>query len=193
MNQKLCKCGTWFERYDTIQNKCIPCGIRLAKEKQAKERRKDTRKRKQALKTLSDWLKDAQNAGFNPYIRYRDRGHACISCGKYEHELKINNPISMVCGHYLSVGSHPELRFHPFNAHLQCTRCNGGAGKYGQFNSKAKTVTQEYRERLIQKIGIENVEWLEGPHKAQNLIIEDVKEIKQYYREQLKILKQEWI
>ena len=95
----------------------------------------------------------------------------------------------MVCGHYLSVGSHPELRYHDFNRNLQCTRCNGGAGKYGQFNNKAKTVTQEYRENLIKKIGLENVEWLEGPHEAQNLQIDDIKEIKEYYREQLKIIK----
>ena len=92
----------------------------------------------------------------------------------------------MVCGHYLSVGAYPELRFSTFNANLQCTRCNGGAGKYGKFNSKELTVTQHYRENLIKKIGIENVEWLEGPHETQNRTIEDIKEIKAYYKDKLK-------
>lgn len=189
---RTCKsCQTKFEpKYNTIQPTCsIQCAIDYANEKKLKERRKDTRKRKQALKTLPDWKKDAQNNAFNPYIRYRDRGQVCISCGKSEQELNIKNPISMVCGHYLSVGAYPELRFHPFNAHLQCTRCNGGAGKYGQFNSKALTVTQEYRERLIKKIGQSNVDWLESPHQAQNLTIDDAKEIKAYYKNQLKYLK----
>lgn len=191
MKPAKCKvCKEEYQKWATTQKACSPkCAIELVQAARANERRKDTRKRKQALKTLSDWKKDAQDNSFNPYIRYRDRGEACISCGKSAAELKINNPISMVCGHYLSVGGHPELRFHPFNAHLQCTRCNGGAGKYGQFNSKAKTVTQEYRERLIKKIGLYNVEWLEGPHKIQRLTIDDAKEIKAYYKEQLKLLK----
>lgn len=192
MKPAKCKaCKEEYQKWTTTQKACSPkCAIELVQAARANERRKDTRKRREALKTLSDCKKDAQNNSFNPYIRYRDRGEVCISCGKSEQELKINNPISMVCGHYLSVGSHPELRFHPFNAHLQCTRCNGGAGKYGQFNSKAKTVTQEYRERLIKKIGQNNVDWLEGPHQAQNWTIEDAKEIKAYYKEQLKLLKQ---
>jgi hypothetical protein len=155
---------------------------------EAKLERKELRKRKEAMKKKSDWIKEAQVA-FNTYIRTRDEGNVCISCGKSKQELKINNPIAMVCGHFLSVGAHPELRFNPLNAHLQCTRCNGGAGKYGQFNSKAKTVTQDYRENLIVKIGISNVEWLEGKQEIQHLSIDDIKEIKAYYKEQTKLIK----
>lgn len=188
---RTCKsCQTKFEpKYNTIQPTCsIKCAIDYANEKKLKERRKDTRRRKQALKTRVDWLKEAQTA-FNAYIRERDKGQNCISCGKSEQQLNINNPVSMVCGHFQTVGGHPELRFNPLNAHLQCTRCNGGAGKYGQFNSKAKTVTQEYEQRLILKIGQDKVDWLKGPQQAQNLSIEDIQEIKAFYKNQLKYLK----
>jgi len=33
------------------------------------------------------------------------------------------------------------------------------------------------------------VEWLEGPHEPQKLSVDDIKEIKEYYKEQLKLLK----
>ena len=190
MKSKRCKvCKEEYLPWNSLQKVCSPkCAIVHTKNEKQKARKRDTRKRKEALKTKSDWLKEAQTA-FNAYIRERDRGNVCISCGKSEQELKIDNPISMVCGHFLSVGSHPELRYNPMNANLQCTRCNGGAGKYGQFNSKAKTVTQEYRENLIKKIGQASVEWLEGPHKAQNWTVLDIKEIKQWYKDQLKNLK----
>ena len=180
-------------QYNTAQRTCnnFQCAIEHGQQKQRdkarKKFKKTTRIMKAKIKKRSEWIKEDQ-AAFNAYVRKRDEGHVCISCGKSKAELKIDNPISMVCGHYLSVGSHPELRFHPFNGNLQCTRCNGGAGKYGQFNSKALTVTQEYRVNLIDKIGLENVEWLEGPHITQNRTLDDLKDMKQYYKEQLKLL-----
>lgn len=188
--QKKCKaCRQPFTPWTSMQTACSPkCALELVRARQRAERRKDTRRRKEALKTLPELIKEAQPA-FNRWVRFRDRGQPCISCGKTEQELMINNPVAMVCGHYLSVGAHPELRFHPFNAHLQCTRCNGGAGKYGQFNSKAKTVTQDYRIRLIDKIGLANVEWLEGQHQSQNWTLDEIRQIKQFYNEQYRILK----
>ena len=41
----------------------------------------------------------------------------------------------------------------------------------------------------MKKIGIDRVEALEGHHSPLKLTIEDAKEIKQYYKEQLKLLK----
>ena len=191
MKQKKCRsCKEKFPYYNSTQIACSPkCALELVKQKKSKEYDKETRRLKESIKSKSKWIKEAQSV-FNAYIRCRDKGDACISCGKHEAELKINNPISMVCGHYLSVGAHPELRFHPFDGNLQCTRCNGGAGKYGNFNNKEKTVTQSYRVNLIKKIGLEMVEWLEGPHEPQKLSIEDIKEIKQHYKEQLKLIKE---
>ena len=144
-------------------------------------------KRKEKLKCRNDWIKDLQ-AVFNKFIRLRDQGDNCISCGKSEAELKIKNPISMVCGHYLSVGSHPELRFTEFNCALQCTRCNGGAGKYGQFNNKGLTVTKQYRVNLIAKIGQKNVDILEGPHKPLKFDIDQIKAMIAEYRVKIKQL-----
>mgnify|MGYP002040253652 CR=1 FL=1 len=47
----------------------------------------------------------------------------------------------------------------------------------------------EYRIRLVRRIGTDQVEWLEGPHKALRLTIEDLQAIKALYRQKLKDLR----
>jgi len=197
---KKCRvCKTMFPPRNSLQNtcgyKCALIAVNEANDKKATRMQKkaeiaskrDLRRRKVALKTKSDWLHEAQ-AAFNSYIRARDEGELCISCGKSKEELKINHMIQMVCGHYLSVGAHAELRFNPLNAHLQCTRCNGGAGKYGNFNNRERTITQKYKLRLIDKIGQDKVDWLNGKQEIQHYTVDDIIEIKQYYREQTKLI-----
>jgi len=85
----------------------------------------------------------------------------------------------------LTVGAYPELRFEKLNSHKQCKSCNGGSGKY---TKKNHTVANQYRINLINKIGIEKVEWLEGPHQAKHWSIEDIKEIKKMYANKAKEL-----
>jgi len=68
------------------------------------------------------------------------------------------------------------------NIHKQCNK---------NCNLSLSGNIPRYRPNLIKKIGLQNVEWLEGPHEIQKLTISDAKEIKAYYKEQLKILKGE--
>lgn len=56
----------------------------------------------------------AQSA-VNAYVRARDEGMPCISCGEMR---------PLQAGHYWSVGARPELRFNEANIHGQCSRCN---------------------------------------------------------------------
>lgn len=137
--------------------------------KQRKAEKRLIMARKQALKTKSDYEKEAQR-DCNGYIRQRDKADNCISCGRI--------PKKRNAGHFKSVGAYPELRFHPFNINLQCEHCNSWkSGNVG-----------EYRINLIKKIGLSNVEWLEGPHEVQNRTVDDLIEIRQYYKEQVKLL-----
>ncbi len=184
------KCKDPFMPYSTFEKLCIPCAIKVGRSNREKKERKETRARKTALKTKSDWIKDAQKS-FNAYIRERDKNEPCISCGRTKEEVdptegwKVGG--SWDCGHFLTVGAFPELRFEPLNAHKQCKSCNGGSGKYA---SKNKTVGTYYRERLVQKIGLAKVEWLEGPHEPAKYSIDDIKEITKEYKLKLKELKQ---
>lgn len=179
MPSKKCKiCNTEFEPFNSLQKVCgVKCAVKLTiktnEAKAVKAERKDTRKRKQALKSKSDWLKEAQ-AVFNKYVRLRDAREPCISCGNH-HNGQYH------AGHYLSVGAHPELRFHPYNNNKQCAPCNNHLS-----GNQIK-----YRARLSNKIGNGNVEWLEGKQEIQHLSIDDIKDIKQYYKEQTKILTKE--
>jgi len=165
------------------------CGLQLTREREIKalkrkavEFNRETRERKQAIKTRSKWMQETQRE-FNRYIRARDAHLPCISCGLYNSE-PIGGQV-WDCGHYKPTGSHPELRLNPFNAHRLHSRCNRGAAKSGQND---KTVSQQYRENLVNRIGIEMVEWLEAKHEPLKPTIDELIFLKAYYREQAKIL-----
>ena len=151
---------------------------RQADEKKAVEA---IRERKAALNdTVGYWTKKAQGA-FNAWIRWRDRDFPCISCGRLIGEQTYGGVWD--AGHYRSVGAAPELRFDPLNCHKQCKSCNAGSGKYTR---KAGTVSNAYRERLIVRIGLEEVEILEAPHEPKRYRVEDLKAIAKYYRQKLR-------
>jgi 5-methylcytosine-specific restriction endonuclease McrA len=132
--------------------------------------KRETRERKEALKSRGDHLKAAQMQ-FNRFIRMRDHGNSCISCGR-------NTGSKINAGHYKSVGSHPELRFNELNCNLQCEHCNTHLSG-NQMN---------YRPALVDKIGLDKVEWLEGPHEPAKWSIEDIKAIQAKYRFEANIL-----
>jgi intein/homing endonuclease len=165
-----CKaCKQPFEPiYNSVQMVCSPkCSYEYAKQLNDKKWKKEKAKIKSDLMTLQDWIKIAQTH-FNKYIRLRDKGQPCISCSK---PAKKEN-----AGHYRSAGGNPELRFEELNVHLQCEYCN--TYKHGNLI--------EYRKNLINKIGLDKVEWLEKSHEPANYNIEEVKEIIKTYKDKCK-------
>ena len=94
------------------------------------------------LKSIPKLLKDAQQV-FNKYIRTRDEGLVCISCGSD----KANQ-----AGHWISVKQSSALRFHEWNTNLQCAGCN----LYLHGNQVM------YRVGLVKKIGEKAVAELES-------------------------------
>lgn len=157
---KTCKCGTEFMQYTSFQKKCHKCLVEDGRNKIKRHEKREIMEKKKKLKTRGDWTKEAQIA-FNRFIRARDKGLPCISCGRST-GAKVN------AGHYRSVGSAPELRFVLFNAHLQCEHCN----------SHLSGNLIEYRKNLLDRVGIDVVEWLEGPHEPKKYTIEELEEIK---------------
>lgn len=153
---------------------CHAHAIEFAREKSAKVRerkaRSESRQRKLDVKPIGYWVKKAQ-AAFNAWVRARDEGQPCISCGRH-HQGQHH------AGHYRPAGSNPELRFEPDNCHLQCAPCN----------SHLSGNLTAYRPALIAKIGIERVEWLEGPHEPKRYRREDYQSIEAEYKAKLKEL-----
>tara|TARA_R110000782_G_scaffold109127_1_gene197931 strand:+ start:1632 stop:2168 length:537 start_codon:yes stop_codon:yes gene_type:complete len=142
--------------------------VRATKEK---DNRKKTKKEKEALLTHRDYLKLFQTV-FNTYIRTRDKELPCVSCGK-------NNDKQFHAGHYRSVGSCPELRFSELNVWRQCATCN----TYLHGN------LIEYRKELINRIGVDKVELLEGHQPSNKMMIPEIKEKIKEYKAKINSLK----
>jgi hypothetical protein len=175
LKPKKCRtCKEPFQPHSTTQRVCSPkCALELAKLDREKAERKKTGLRKVELRSRRDWLKLAQ-VPCNQFVRMRDDKDPCISCGRH-HTGQYHS------GHYLSAGACPELRFHEDNIHKQCSACN---------NHKSGNITL-YRINLIKKIGLERVEWLEGPHEPAKWTIDQLKEIRATYLAKVKDLKKQ--
>jgi hypothetical protein len=114
-------------------------------------------------------VKKAQTA-FNGFIRARDSGKPCISCGR----PLSDQPNTYDAGHYRSVGSAPHMRFVEDNAHGQCKKCN-------MYMSGNHT---EYRKGLIERIGVRSVELIEADNTLRKYTREALIELAKHYREQ---------
>jgi hypothetical protein len=173
-------CRQTYERKRMGQKSCesVPCAIaagqaRKAKEaaKKAKAARAEIRVRKEKAKTRRQWINEAQHA-VNAWVRERDRDLPCISCGRH-HEGQYHG------GHYLSTGARPGLRFDPRNIWKQCQPCN----------THLSGNLLNYRIGLIAKIGMDAVEVLEADHTVKKWSIDELREIRDTYRADLKRLK----
>ena len=187
LKQHKCKeCSEYYTKFRSTQQVCsVKCAMAMGKRKAEEKRKKlekadrlkasrRMRERKEKLKSRSDWLKDLQRV-FNEFIRLRDVNLPCISCGRY-HNGQYH------AGHYRSVGACPELRFNEDNVHKQCSACN---------NHLSGNIL-EYRLGLIEKIGIERVEFLERKdHPPLKLSVEEIKELIKVYRAKVRELKKD--
>lgn len=166
-------CANRFQPRNMGHKVCSPeCAAIHAAAERKRLDAKQTRERKQAMKTRSDYLKSAQ-AAFNKFIRERDAHLPCISCGRF-------HTGAYDAGHYRSVGAQPALRFHEDNCHKQCVPCN---------QHKSGNVV-EYRLGLIARIGSERVAFLEQEHAPAKYTIEEARQIKAHYAAKLRALKE---
>ncbi|HBC1013400.1 TPA: recombination protein NinG [Escherichia coli] len=174
---KVCKvCGADFVPYRSYQKVCSgKCALELVREEKAKkvarERADRLKVRRQAVRPLSYFMRQAQQA-FNAFIRYRDRDEPCISCGRY-HNGQYH------AGHFLTTAAHPELRFNEDNAHKQCQPCN---------THLSGNLTR-YRPALIAKIGQARFDALTGPHERRRWTREECIRIRDEYRMKLREMK----
>ena len=171
---KNCKnCKEEFTPYTPLQKYCTKSeciGVFVAETK-AKKWAKDKREKKAELMTVTDWVKIAQTA-FNSFIRERDKGLLCISCG--------NVPKKTNAGHFWNANNHWAVRFDEDNVHVQCEYCN----------SFLSGNLLPYRANLIGKIGFDRYDQLEEKaRETRKFSIEELKEITATYKQKLKDLK----
>ena len=188
---KACKvCGSGFTPARAMQVACsVRCASSVAQIRRAKmqaraerdaarEDRRRTKERKEALKTIPDLLKEAQTA-CNAYIRERDHGKPCISCGALPGSQEYGGAVD--AGHYRSTGAAGHLRFRLDNIHGQCKRCN----RYLSGNAV------EMRRGMIERIGLKAVEALEADNSTRKWSRQELIDIKTLFKKRRKELKDE--
>lgn len=177
---KLCKkeIQTASKCTDIVEKKGY-CSVKCLAEHQAENRikaqerkeRKVMREAKEKIKTRKDYLDEAQK-WVNKYIRIRDAGKPCISCGKPDdgtHQIHAS--------HYRSRGACSSLRFHEDNIHASCAQCN---------TMKSGNIL-EYRIGIIKKIGEDRVKWLESQPKSYKWTIDEAKAITKEYKDKCRL------
>ena len=177
LNPRKCKhCKTKYIPVKPRQTACsIDCAIALMEAAKRKiQRKKDAQKRIE-MKSRQEWSRDAQTV-VNKYVRRLAElnGEGCISCGTKSAEVYD-------AGHYIAVGNTAGgslLRYDTRNIYLQCRRCN----------SFLRGNLIEYRKNLVERVGIELVEWLESQRGIKRWSEEDLRAIIAEYKLKLKEL-----
>jgi 5-methylcytosine-specific restriction endonuclease McrA len=147
----------------------------MDKATQARERqhKAETKTRKDKIKTKTEWLTEAQ-AAVNAYVRIRDRGKPCVSCGKPD-----NGTHQRHASHYRSVGACSSLRFNLKNVYASCQQCN---------TSKSGNLL-EYRIRLKARYGESLVEWLESQNEPKRYETDYLIRLRDVFRKRVNQLK----
>ena len=179
-------CRESFQPKRCLQQACsFECECKLAELAAAKSKAKrekaervaDLASRKilkiriEQMKPLSYWAGKAQDA-VNIYRRALLADEPCISCGRH-HQGQYH------AGHFISRGASPALRFEHLNIWKQCKPCN--VDKSGNLLN--------YRKALVDRIGIEKVEWLEGPHELPHWKKGDYQRIEAEHKQLLRELR----
>ena len=173
-------CGKTFSPRSTFQTICSPpCLLKQVnqQERQKKERAKldrmMDRAKREGMKTVSDLKAEAQKE-VNTYVRLRDHGLPCISCGKPWQD-------TFQAGHYRTRGAAGHLALDPRNIAGQCTQCN--LHKHGNQIG--------FRAGLVARYGESHVDALENDNEVVKLEREELRQIKTIYRALARNLKKE--
>lgn len=181
------KCRTCGEQFESklIGKVCcsVECAIAYIKKREEAKRKQDEaaakrkerayiKARKHQLKTVSEVANEVQKY-CNRYIKLRDWGKPCISCGT---PFKDN---FHAC-HYVPRGRSSKLRFEPDNIHGGCVKCN----TYDSGNLRG------YRIGLIERIGETRVIELETDHEIKRWTKEELYELKEHFKKLIKNLEE---
>jgi len=148
-------------------------GMDKAQEARQRQHKAETKTRKDKIKTKTEWLTEAQ-AAVNAYVRIRDRGKPCVSCGKPD-----NGTYQRHASHYRSVGACSSLRFNLKNVYASCQQCN---------TSKSGNLL-EYRIRLKARYGESLVEWLESQNEPKRYETDYLIRLRDVFRKRVNRLK----
>lgn len=132
------------------------CGLKKARaEREAAEKaeRESVKRRKEALKRISDLEADCRKI-VQEIARIRDRKDGCISC-----HMGPNYDGIWHGSHYRAHGGCSSLQFHLWNIHKACEQCNYFKGGNREGFIRGLLVKPGY--------GPDRIEWLDNQPKSQ--------------------------
>lgn len=143
-----------------------------------KEERAQDRVQRESLKKFTKLRAEAQDA-FNEFIRERDRDAGCFVCGKAFEFTAGSLGGVMDAGHVRSRGAAGHLRFNEDNCHGECKECNSSFG--------AKP--HEIEAGAVRRIGQVRFDALKNDNRPEKWTRDDMRQVRDTYREKLKQLK----
>lgn len=177
-----------FERKLGLCNKCYPkwlLGTPEGRERVSKHTLKATAPRRgieKARKEKEDrtklqWLRVNVMTWCHKYIKERDKGKPCVSCGQIwspEHQA----------GHWKKASDYPTLKYWEFNIHNQCEGCNlmkdGNVQRYGdRILKRIKPEQKEEIERMC-------IEYKQMDFKWDR---DELNSLREYYKEKYHLQK----
>ena len=168
-----CGClSEWLLTTDEGKEQLEKATLKATKPRRELEKEEKRRKNANSLQNLLDSVKQACHA----YIRKRDEGKPCISCGaKWNPDFQA--------GHFYKAELYSSLKFDEHNINGQCRVCN--LHKDGNFEGYQKGMWERYPDQIIGLIELEANEYKQSDFKWDR---EELKEIRKYYQDKLKEL-----
>ena len=124
-------------------------------------------------KSIATLLQNCQKI-FNEWVRLRDKGLPCISCGA---------PHPTDAGHLFKKSTRPAMRFDPRACHLQCRECNSKHD--GNYENYCKGVAERYGVEFLTEVIQDANNSRKTDHKwSKSELIELIR----YFDEQAKIV-----
>lgn len=188
MSRKCKHCGNKFApRFKTTERYCakIDCQVAKGMEHVHKKREKLAKDRESVAKAISEkqntqalkYLKTNTVTMCHDFIKLRDKGKPCVSCGEPWHK-------DHQAGHWKSASKYANLKFDERNIQNQCIGCN--IHKQGNI--------EQYSDRIAQRIGEDakaELEQLARDHMQNGFKWDalELRRIRDYYRNKLNELK----
>lgn len=149
--------------------KAATAAVEKKQAKTAKEDRKLTRAQLEAIKTVPQLKKEAQEA-FNRYVRLRDNGNPCLVCGTTLSLGGVGGGFD--AGHVRSRSEADHLRYDERNVWGQCKPCNAAGS----------TKPHEMRAAAERKLGMQVAEELYADNRVVKWTRDGLREIRDEYR-----------
>lgn len=171
---KECRCyQTWLLSSDEGKEYLGKITLKITAPRESLEK---AEKQDKDRKKLSYLLVNVRNT-FHEYIRLRDEGKNCISCG-----VPWNS--NFQAGHFYPAGKYSNLKFDEKNTSGQCKQCN--LLKEGNESGHRSGILQRYGEEYLSYLD-EKARYYKQNHYEWDIF--ELQELRKYYQEKLKELK----